>query len=80
MKYSPEKHHRRSIRLKGWDYRRPGWYFVTMVTHNRECLFGTVENKKMILGKLWITIGVNCPIIFMGLYTLSVGRMVAINR
>lgn len=48
-RYDPQKHHRRSIRLKGWDYRRPGWYFVTMVVQNRECLFGHVENKKMVL-------------------------------
>jgi REP element-mobilizing transposase RayT len=48
-RYDPQKHHRRSIRLKGWDYRRPGWYFVTMVVQNRECLFGRVENKKMVL-------------------------------
>ncbi len=48
-RYDPQKHHRRSIRLKGWDYRRPGWYFVTMVVQNRECLFGRVVNKKMVL-------------------------------
>ncbi len=47
--YDPQKHHRRSIRLKGWDYRRPGYYFVTMVVHNRECLFGRVVNGKMVL-------------------------------
>ncbi|HED11273.1 MAG TPA: transposase, partial [Caldithrix abyssi] len=23
MKYNPEKHHRRSIRLKGYDYSQP---------------------------------------------------------
>ncbi len=49
VRYDPQKHHRRSIRLKGWDYRRPGWYFVTMVVQNRECLFGRVVNKKMVL-------------------------------
>ncbi|MHB2148647.1 transposase [Calditrichota bacterium LG25] len=48
-RYDPQKHHRRSIRLKGWDYRRPGYYFVTMVVHNRECLFGRVVNGKMVL-------------------------------
>ena len=49
--YDPQKHHRRSIRLKGWDYRRPGWYFVTMVTQNRECLFGRVVDGKMVLNE-----------------------------
>ena len=49
MKYDPEKHHRRSIRLKGYDYSQSGGYFVTIVTQNRECLFGNVINRKMVL-------------------------------
>lgn len=49
MKYNPQKHHRRSIRLKGYDYTQAGAYFVTICTHNRECLFGDVEDGKMIL-------------------------------
>ena len=39
MRYDPEKHHRRSIRLKGYDYSRVGAYFVTIVTKDRVCLF-----------------------------------------
>lgn len=42
MKYDPNKHHRRSIRLKGYDYSWPGAYFVTVCTHNRDCLFGKI--------------------------------------
>ena len=38
--YNPEKHHRRTIRLKGYDYNQSGMYFVTICTRNRECLFG----------------------------------------
>ena len=30
MPYNPEKHHRRSIRLPGYDYTRPGAYYVTL--------------------------------------------------
>jgi len=37
--YDPAKHHRRSIRLKEYDYEQPGAYFVTIVTHQRELLF-----------------------------------------
>jgi putative transposase len=37
--YDPRKHHRRSIRLKGWDYRTPGFYFVTVCTYQRQHLF-----------------------------------------
>ncbi len=49
MKYDPEKHHRRSIRLGGYDYSQPGAYFITLCTHNRQCLFGDVVNGKMVL-------------------------------
>jgi putative transposase len=36
MKYDPIKRHRRSIRLKGYDYHNAGAYFVTICTKNRE--------------------------------------------
>jgi len=51
MKDDPEKHHRRSIRLKGHDYSRAGAYFVTICTQNRECLFGDIVDGEMILNK-----------------------------
>ena len=38
MKYDPTKHHRRSIRLKGYDYHNAGAYFVTICTKKRECV------------------------------------------
>jgi len=47
MKYDPNKHHRRSIRLPGYDYRTPGAYFITICSWQRECLFGEVINDKM---------------------------------
>jgi len=47
MKYDPEIHHRRSIRLKGYNYSQAGTYFVTICTHNRECIFGTILDDKM---------------------------------
>ena len=37
-KYDPQKHHRRSIRLKEYDYSSPGAYFVTVCTKGRECV------------------------------------------
>jgi len=51
MNYDPYKHHRRSIRLKGYDYSRRGWYFITICTQNREMLFGDVVDGKMILNE-----------------------------
>ncbi len=47
MTYDPHKHHRRSIRLKGYDYTQAGAYFVTICTQNRECLFGEVVDGEM---------------------------------
>lgn len=38
MKYDPRVHHRRSIRLKGYDYSQSGAYFVTICTNTREML------------------------------------------
>ena len=49
MKSESGIHHRRSIRLKGFDYSSAGAYFVTVCTHDRECLFGNVANEEMIL-------------------------------
>ncbi len=45
-------HHRRSIRLKGYDYSQPGAYFVTMVTQNRAEIFGQVVDGEMKLSAL----------------------------
>lgn len=42
-------HHRRSIRLQGYDYAQAGAYFVTICAQNRECLFGEVVDGAMIL-------------------------------
>lgn len=40
-----------SKRLKNWDYSGEGVYFITIVTKNRECLFGSIEDGKMILNE-----------------------------
>jgi REP element-mobilizing transposase RayT len=49
MKYDPYKHHRQSIRLKGYDYSKSGAYYVTICVQNRECLFGEIVKRKIIL-------------------------------
>jgi putative transposase len=49
MTYDSEKHHRRSIRLKGFDYSRSAIYYVTICVQNRECLFGTILQNQMLL-------------------------------
>jgi len=48
-KYNPNIHHRRSIRLKGYDYSQAGLYFVTICCQKRACLFGEIINGEMVL-------------------------------
>ena len=43
-KYRVESH-----RMPGWDYSGNGYYFITLVTQNRECNLGEIINEKMIL-------------------------------
>ncbi len=42
MPYNPDIHHRRSIRLRNYDYTQAGAYFVTICVQHRECLFGEI--------------------------------------
>src|SRR3972149_9100932 len=51
MKFDPQIHHRRSIRLKGYDYSQAGAYYVTIVAWHRECLFGDVVDGEMNLNR-----------------------------
>src|SRR6187402_2254625 len=76
-KFDPKKHHRRSIRLQRYDYSQAGAYFVTIVTHERDCLFGEIENEIMLLndyGKIaeecWIAIPEHFPNVILGGYVI----------
>ncbi|MDH4027699.1 MAG: transposase [Nitrospirota bacterium] len=48
MKYNREKHHRRSLRLKGYDYANPGAYYVTICSWQRMHLFGEIIEGEML--------------------------------
>lgn len=41
-----------SVRLKGWDYSWPGYYFITICTKNQIHFFGEVKNEKMYLSDI----------------------------
>jgi putative transposase len=67
-KFDSRKHHRRSIRLKGYDYSESGAYFVTVVAFQRECLFGEIVDGEMklnrygeIVQKWWDDIPIHFP-------------------
>ncbi|MDX1998420.1 MAG: transposase, partial [Thermoanaerobaculia bacterium] len=51
-RFDPDRHHRRSIRLGGFDYRRLGTYFVTICVQDRACLFGEVVGEEMVLNEV----------------------------
>lgn len=45
--YNPEIHHRKSIRLKGYDYSKAGAYFITICCEKHKCRFGKIIEKDM---------------------------------
>jgi hypothetical protein len=47
MTFNPDIHHRRTIRLRDFDYASSGAYFVTICAQGRECLFGAVFDGVM---------------------------------
>jgi len=55
MKYNPEIHHRRSIRLKGFDYSQAGAYFVTICTYRKEMYLRDPALVKLVQ-QVWDTI------------------------
>lgn len=54
---------RKSIRLKDYDYRSAGAYHVTICTQNRECIFGSVINGRMVLNDVGKTAQQNAELI-----------------
>lgn len=77
MKYNPAIHHRRSIRLRGYDYTQVGAYFVTICTQNRECSLGEIVNGEMRLNDAgwmvvaqWCAMGQRFPDIALGDYVV----------
>jgi len=58
VKSDPQKHRfdrapgRRSIRLPNYDYSAPGAYFITLVTYQRDCLFGNIVHGEMQLSAM----------------------------
>ncbi len=76
-RYDPECHHRRSIRLKGYDYTQPGTYFVTLCTRDRKFLFGDIVNGAMCLndaGRLiadaWKWLSIQYPYVMLDEYVV----------
>ena len=56
MKYNPDIHQRRSIRLKDYDYSQTGLYFITICTQGRLRLYGKIIKGEMILNDAGISV------------------------
>ena len=82
-KFDPERHHRRSILLKGYDYSQEGAYYVTIVTYQRDCIFGDViqppfpaeayvnlSNLGKIADECWCSIPEHFPFVELGAYVI----------
>jgi len=68
MKFNPDIHHRRSIRLQCYDYSQAGALFITICTNNRENLFGDIVAGAMQLNdagqtveRCWVDIPAHFP-------------------
>ena len=75
--YDPEKHHRCSIRLEGYDYSRSGAYFVTICVKNKENSLGKIIDGEMILSeigkiaeKCWNEIPIHYPCVQLDKYVI----------
>jgi REP element-mobilizing transposase RayT len=77
MRFDPDRHHRRSIRLRGYDYAQAGAYFVTVCEIHRECIFGDVHDEEMCLNPLgeiadecWIALAQHFPHVELDKYVI----------
>lgn len=82
MKYDRQKHHRRSIHLKGYDYTQTGAYFLTLCTWQRECLFGKIVNGEMQLSLYgeavkynWYYLNKRCSYVQLDAFTIMPDRV-----
>ena len=48
MTYNPDVHHRKSIRLKDYDYSKNGMYFITICTQNRRCVLSEAVGSGLV--------------------------------
>ena len=57
------QHHRKSLRLKDYDYSRSGAYFITICTKNRELCFEKLPDLQSVVFFQWNALEVRFPAI-----------------
>lgn len=72
-----DRHHRKSIRIKEYDYTQAGAYFVTIVTYQRDSLFGDIDDGEMTLNafgviadECWRAIPEHFPFVELGAHVI----------
>jgi REP element-mobilizing transposase RayT len=85
MTYDPQRHHRRSVRLQGYDYTQPGAYFVTVCTQDRASLFGEILEEQIRLNeaggmvqRMWAGLPDHFPFLKLGEYVIMPNHLHAI--
>jgi REP element-mobilizing transposase RayT len=81
MHYDPSRHHRRSIRLAGHDYRSPGTYFVTICVHGRarllaqEGLIVQLNAAGLMVERWWRALAERFPSVTLGSFVVMPNHM-----
>jgi len=77
MPYDSFKHHRRSVRRPGYDYRQAGTYFVTICLHERRPLFGEIRRATMCYNDIgtmivdwWLALPTRFPLVALDAWIL----------
>ncbi len=77
MPYNPYREPRKSPRLKNYDYAQSGYYFVTLITHQREHLFGEIVDGEVRLSDAgtiarasWTDLPVHYPYVVLDAYVV----------
>jgi len=60
VRYDSFRHHRRSIRLRGYDYSSTGQYFVTICANGHLPLFDS-DNARSIINSAWHALPIRFP-------------------
>jgi putative transposase len=47
----PDKYKRKSIRIREYDYSQPNWYYITICSYKKECIFGEIKKGVMVLNE-----------------------------
>jgi len=77
MPYDPQKHHRRSIRLKGYDYSQAGAYFITICVQHGQSRLGHIQDGILVpslagemVAECWYDLPERFPNIELDVFTL----------